>query len=87
MTDVARRTFTKCALLWPAFAASTLQAKDESAFEALAKRIKSDYGYAWSWHCNLACSMMDTGITRDKVNKAAARFMRTAFGVDTSNGP
>jgi hypothetical protein len=46
--------------------------------------MSDDPDYAWSWHCNLACSMMNEGILHEVANRAAARFMETAFGVDTS---
>ena len=57
-----------------------------SPFDALAHRIRSDEGYAWGWHCNIAMASVDEGMDRDAANRAAARFMRH-FGVDTSKEP
>lgn len=47
------------------------------------KAMQLDYELAWSWHCNLACIMEDTGIEHAAANKAAARFMLMAFNADT----
>jgi len=51
--------------------------------EQLSEAFKNDAGYAWSWHCNLAMSMVDEGVDRVTANRAAARFMKLAFGVVT----
>lgn len=52
------------------------------AFETLKSAIQSDSGYAWSWHCNVAMSFQDEGGSHEQANRAAARFMQTAFDVD-----
>jgi hypothetical protein len=49
--------------------------------------MRDDPYYAWTWHCNVAVSMMDEGAQHDAANAAAARFMRLAFDVDTSKAP
>lgn len=54
------------------------------AFEVLQKAIQDDRSYAWSWHCNVAVVFIDEGGTHEQSNRAAARFMRTAFGVDVT---
>lgn len=54
------------------------------AFETLKNAMSLDHGYAWGWHCNIAMSFVDEGGTRELGNKAAARFMQIAFGIDTS---
>lgn len=57
------------------------------AFETIKIAMHSDPGYAWAWHCNIACAAMDEGAPHDSANAAAARFMRMCFDVDTSKGP
>jgi hypothetical protein len=57
------------------------------AFGDLRAAIQADPGYAWSWHCNVACSAMDEGLDHPAANRAAARFMFVCFGVDTSTAP
>ena len=56
------------------------------ALEALKKALQSDYEFAWSWHCNLACCAMDEGIDHDSANIIAQRIMQFVFQVDTSQG-
>ena len=57
------------------------------ALKVLSDAMKADPGYAWSWHCNVAMAAMDEGVSHEAGNAAAARFMSSAFGVDTSNAP
>ena len=57
------------------------------ALNILKSAMRDDPGYAWSWHCNVACAMMDEGAPHDSANAAAARFMRLAFDVDTRTAP
>jgi len=54
------------------------------SYEILKKAIQDDDDYAWSWHCNIAVPFMDEGGTHEMANRAAARCMRTMFGVDVS---
>lgn len=54
------------------------------AMRTLSKRLQDDPGYAWSWHCNVAMASVDEGMSRPAADRAAARFMRNAFGIDTS---
>lgn len=56
----------------------------QQAIDTLSMEMKNDPEYAWSWHCNIACSSLDEGLDIAASNRAAARFMKTAFGVDTS---
>lgn len=56
------------------------------ALKILSRAMKEDEGYAWGWHCNLACAAMDEGLDHAAANRAAARIMQAAFGVDTSEG-
>ena len=57
------------------------------ALNILKSAMRDDPHYAWTWHCNVAVSMMDEGAPHDSANAAAARFMKLAFGVDTSKPP
>lgn len=40
--------------------------------------------FAWTWHCNIACVAMDEGVNASTANLLAARFMMSAFEVDTA---
>jgi hypothetical protein len=57
------------------------------AFTDLKAAMHADPGYAWSWHCVIACAGMDEGLEHAAANRAAARFMRMCFDVDTSAAP
>ncbi len=57
------------------------------ALSIIKSAMRDDPGYAWSWHCNVAVSMMDEGVPHAAANAAAARFMRLAFDMDTSKAP
>jgi hypothetical protein len=50
----------------------------------LRKIIETDHEYAWSWHCNVAMASMDEGVPHDTAHMAAARFMKSVFGIDTT---
>lgn len=54
------------------------------ALETLRKSMVDDPEYAWSWHCNVAMSSYDEGLSHQKANKAAARFMNKCFGINTT---
>ena len=66
------------------------------AVDTLRKAFKEDEGYAYSWHCNIAMAMYDEfpdsfwvpdRSEQHKIcNRAATRFMKNAFGVDTWHG-
>jgi hypothetical protein len=55
----------------------------KKAFEVLKKAMEEDEDYAWSWHCNIAMAAYDEGLSHKKANKAANRFMKLCFGIDT----
>ncbi|MCL4316518.1 MAG: hypothetical protein M1527_06755 [Gammaproteobacteria bacterium] len=59
----------------------------KQAMDALRKAMEEDYGYAWSWHCNVAMAAVDAGAPHKEANERAAGFMRNAFGVDTRLPP
>ena len=63
------------------------------AMKFLRKAFKEDPDYAWSWHCNIAMAMYDEfpdsfwvpdRSEQYKIcNRAAARFMKNAFDIET----
>lgn len=57
------------------------------AMNVLKNAMQEDYGYAWSWQCNLAVMMQDVGVPHKVANEGAARFMKLAFDIDTSKAP
>lgn len=58
-----------------------------AGMDAIKKAMQADYGYAWAWHCNVAMAAVDEGLSYDAAQRAAARFMFSAFGIDTSKAP
>lgn len=52
------------------------------AFDILKRAILADPGYAWSWHCNFAMPIYDSGVDHEIANKAAARLMEHIFQAD-----
>lgn len=60
-----------------------MSSKVETAMKTMKRAFKLDKDFAHSWHCNLACTMMDSGVDPATANDAAARFMKLAFDVDT----
>lgn len=57
------------------------------ALAALETAMAADPELAWAWHCNIAVSMQDEGVSHSVSNAGAARFMKLAFKVDTSKAP
>lgn len=45
------------------------------AMNTLINAIHSDRDYAWSWQCAVAMSMVDSGVSHEKANIGAARFL------------
>ena len=56
----------------------------QEAMEIIKKAIHDDPEYAWGWHCNVAMAAYDEGLNHAKANKAAARFMRNCWSIDTT---
>lgn len=54
------------------------------AFRIVMEAVQNDQGYAWAWHCNIAMASVDEGIKHKAANRAAARFMKICFDVDTT---
>ena len=52
------------------------------AIDVLKVAVNNDSEYAWSWHCNLAMSAYDEGLSKPAANRSAARFMKLLFDVD-----
>ena len=59
----------------------------KNCMDILSKAMKEDYEYAWGWHYNIAMSFYDEGANHEQANKAASRFMKIAFDIDTTIGP
>ena len=59
----------------------------ELAIQVLSRCMREDYDLAWGWHCNIAVMAQDAGASHAVSNDGAARFMKLAFGVDTSKAP
>ena len=61
------------------------QITTEDLMNYLKKAIQDNDGsYAWAWHCNIAMMAYDAGTEHKMANDGAARFMKLAFGVDTT---
>ena len=56
----------------------------KGALAEMKRAMDADPDYAWGWHCNLACCIMDEGVSHEVANKAASRFMKLAFAAVTS---
>lgn len=51
------------------------------------ENVKNDSEYAWGWLCNLACPLMDAGLTHEAANRAAAQQMQHVFKIDITQHP
>lgn len=55
------------------------------AFATLGAAMRTDPGYAWSWHCNIAMPIMDSiDVSHEKANRAAKSVMALIFGIDVT---
>ena len=52
------------------------------AIDCLCIAFAQNHDYARSWHDNIAVCIQDEGVEHNPSNRAAARFMKHAFGVD-----
>ena len=50
----------------------------------LSQRMQNDQDLAWTWHCNIVAASLDEDVDHETANRAAARFMSVAFGVDVT---
>lgn len=58
------------------------------SMKQLISTMQQDRGYAWSWQCNIAMAILDSGgCTHRQANLAAARVMQRVFDVDVTNFP
>ena len=55
--------------------------KTKRAYRDLTNAMKKDEDYAHTWQCNIACPLMDEGLSHEAANKAADRLMNHLFGV------
>ena len=64
------------------------QLKDERetarAYRDLTRAMQKDADYAHTWQCNIACPLMDEGMSHEDANKAADRLMKHLFNVKTN---
>lgn len=54
------------------------------AMDIIRGAMQEDFAYAWSWHCNVAMAFVDEGGNWIAANRAAGRFMKNAFYIDTA---
>jgi hypothetical protein len=54
------------------------------AYNHMKAAMAANPDYAWSWHCNIARPLIDSGIDGLKAQQCAARLMKHFWGVDTS---
>ena len=59
----------------------------KTALDEIRAAMQADPHFAWVWHCNIAMAAYDEGLEHLAANRAAARFMLSAFEVDTSECP
>lgn len=53
--------------------------------DQLKEMMKADRSFAWTWLCNIAACIQDEGVSHEVANRAAARFLKTAFDVDVTD--
>lgn len=53
----------------------------KAELDVIRAKMKAEPDFAWGWHCNIACCVMDAGASHSVADDAAGRFMRLAFGV------
>lgn len=57
-----------------------------NTFQIFQAELARDQAWAWSWHCNLAMTVMDsTGVSHHDANVAAARLMQHLFKIDVTD--
>ena len=56
----------------------------KEAINCLSEAFKADPMYAHSWHSNIAVFAQDEGLSHVAANRAASRFMKLAFDIETS---
>lgn len=54
----------------------------KEAIDTLKQAMADDPDYAYGWHCNIAMAFQDEGADYEQAQRAASRFMRTAFDVE-----
>ena len=59
----------------------------QTALTEIREAMQADPHFAWTWHCNIAMAAYDEGVEFERAQEVAARVMRLAFDVDTSEGP
>lgn len=55
----------------------------QEAMATLKQNMKTNFEFAWSWHCAIACLLMDVGAKHKEANARATSFMLSTFEVNT----
>lgn len=55
----------------------------QTPFDQLRRLLQKSDDYAWSWHCNIAVTAQDEGVSHEVANRIANRFMQSCFQIDT----
>lgn len=84
----------KTGLVYPSVDDDETVVMEDPPIDRLKLQMQEDSDYAHSWHCNVAMAIYDSfiddkmneGMLHRLSNKAASRFMKSAFGVETSGG-
>ncbi len=53
------------------------------AMDVIRQAMQDDPSYAWTWHCNIACLLLDEGVPSDRADARASSFMKLAFDIKT----
>lgn len=56
----------------------------ENELQTIKQAMAEDPHFAWGWHCNVSMAMQDEGVDPTQANLGAARFMKLAFDIDTT---
>lgn len=56
----------------------------KEAYDAMKAAMSADSDYAWSWHCNIAMPLIDSGVDAALAQQCASRLMQHFWSVDTS---
>lgn len=68
---------------WPSGPYGTVSSNkpvNTNPFKEFIVALQNDKEMQWSYHCNIACAIMDEGIDSKTANLAAERFMGTLLG-------
>lgn len=67
---------------------STVSPSCVGSLAQLRGAMRASKSYAWTFHCNVACSIRDSiNCSHEEANTAAARVMQNIFNVGTTSEP